>query len=357
LAVTGNTANKYRAYAEVWGVGANGEVAICWIGGVTSTVALGSGYVLPLGLDLQWVAKAGAKAPFTLKNVLVQDIGTFMPVSQAAQIVVSTTGLAKLHNMVAMLAKLPNVQTEITEQMRSGVRPAHLVNVNVTGSVPLIALHGYCSGRNPFQANSEDFTNALYFVDGKANRLHDAYAMLVNAFAEANGASAWAGVGHSQGGSVLLHLHEYYWTGLSVPTSGRRIQSIGSPYLGCTGAGSAANLIKIFGAGCGSNYDLAVDGATLWSRALTPAAKADVYFYTTTYKQGTFFGDWCNLAVNLVLEWPNDGTAELEYSILPGANNMGNTQEQCHTIDMGYPPQYDDSGRNAIINNNRASMA
>jgi hypothetical protein len=44
----------------------------------------------------------------------------------------------------------------------------------------------------------------------------------------------------------------------------RLIQSVGSPYLGCSGAGSAANLIKVFGVACGANSDLTPDGATLW---------------------------------------------------------------------------------------------
>jgi len=151
----------------------------------------------------------------------------------------------------------------------------------------------------------------------------------------------------------MLHLHNYYWTGLSVPTQGRKIQSIGAPYAGCTGAGSVANLIKIFGIGCGLNYDLSVDGSRLWLAGISAAALDDVYLYTTTYKRNQFFGDWCNLAVNLVLEWPNDGTAELAYSTPPGANNLGNTESECHTLNMKYPAQYENRARNAIINANR----
>jgi len=246
---------------------------------------------------------------------------------------------------------------EITEEMRWGVMPARfaaarakLVQVNDT-SVPLVMSHGYCAGRNPWQANSEDFTNAQYFANFKANVGHDAFALMVADFSDS--LNAFSGVGHSQGGIVFLHLHNYYWTGLSVTTQGRRIQSMGSPWAGCTGAGSAANLIKIFGMGCGANSDLAVDGSRLWLAGISAAARVDVYYYTTTYKLGNLFGDWCNLAVNLILEWPNDGTAELDYCQLSGGNNLGNTQKECHTIDMGYPPGYDNAARNAIINTNR----
>jgi hypothetical protein len=33
---------------------------------------------------------------------------------------------------------------------------------------------------------------------------------------------------------------------------------------GCSGAGSGANLIKLFGVACGANADLTPDGAALW---------------------------------------------------------------------------------------------
>jgi hypothetical protein len=77
-----------------------------------------------------------------------------------------------------------------------------------------------------------------------------------------------------------------------------------------------------------------------------------VNYYSTTYVQGKLFGDYCNLATNLVLSWPNDGVSkigrgegrekdmrekrvddltaekvtELEYAQLPGGQNQGNTE-------------------------------
>lgn len=356
LAVSEATSNRYRAYAEVWGVNAKNEpTAVAWIGGVTSTVVDGSSNVLPLELDLQWAARAGAKAPFTLKNVWVQDINTFMPVSTSAEIPVTTSGnLLGLKKVLSRLAQNPNVATEITEDMRWGVRPARLVRraSNATGTeTPLVMLHGYCAGRNPFEAQTGQFTNAKYFADFSSNRPHDEFALSVSEFAA--DLESWSGVGHSQGGVVLLHLHNFYWTGLSVPTEGRRIQTLGSPFLGCSAAGSAANLGKAFGVGCGTNFDLSKDGSAQWAVGISAAALDDVYFYTTTYKTGQLFGDYCNIAINLVIGWPNDGTAEFEYTQLPGANNMGNTESQCHTTGMKYKAQYEDQARNQIINEAR----
>jgi len=75
-----------------------------------------------------------------------------------------------------------------------------------------------------------------------------------------------------------------------------------------------------------------------------------VNFYTTTYVQGKFLGDYCNLATNLVLKWPNDGVAEFELSQLPGGQNMGNTEGWCHSVGMKYDPQCENRDRNKQMN-------
>jgi len=33
---------------------------------------------------------------------------------------------------------------------------------------------------------------------------------------------------------------------------------------------------------------------------------------------------------------------------------MGNTEKWCHSVDMGYSPQFDDRDRNAILNRDAA---
>ena len=69
---------------------------------------------------------------------------------------------------------------------------------------------------------------------------------------------------------------------------------------------------KIFGVGCGQNHDLTVDGSTLWLAGISNYYRQNVFYYTTTYLRDQFFGDYCNLAINLILNWPNDGTTELD---------------------------------------------
>jgi len=215
-------------------------------------------------------------------------------------------------------------------------------------------VHGYCANVNPWTSEKADFTDATYFLEPLKSMTTQAFTDLVVKYAEKTGMTRFGGVGHSQGGSVLAHMKNYYHTGLDASSSGKRIQTVGTPWMGCSGAGSAANLIEMFGYGCGENFDLTTDGSKLWLAGITPATKKEISFYTTTYKQGTFFGDYCSLATNMVLKWPNDGTSELSLAVLSGATNMGNKEKWCHTTDMAYPAQYADHTRNKQMNTNAA---
>lgn len=79
------------------------------------------------------------------------------------------------------------------------------------------------------------------------------------------------------------------------------------------------------------------------------AAAKNAYYYATIALKKTGWFDSCNFATNMVLDTPNDGTTELVRTQLPGANNMGVTEKQCHTEDMNYPAQTADAARNALL--------
>lgn len=234
--------------------------------------------------------------------------------------------------------------------MREGVRPASLKSNITAGDGSVVLIHGYCASINPWAGHKNDWDNAYYFLRATVSMTHDDFAQRVVQFAEDNQLDSYSLVGHSQGGAVAAHILNYYWSGLDNVANGRKLQSLGSPYEGNSLAGSIAGLGSLFGIGCGSNFDLSLDGAKLWTRGLTSSTRSNIYYYTTTYKQGNFFGDYCNMAANMVLEWPNDGVCELEFADLPGANNMGNTQKQCHSQGMNYMVQYDDQARNQDMN-------
>ena len=91
------------------------------------------------------------------------------------------------------------------------------------------------------------------------------------------------------------------------------------------------------------------DGAELWYESIRDEVEAEVFYYLTTYKQGTWFGDWCSLVTNLVLKWPNDGATSVARGKLPLGSFQGVTQKQCHTADMKYLGQYLDKARNAAM--------
>jgi hypothetical protein len=332
-------AGHYRAFAEVWGVDAGGkEVAVAWIGGI-SQVQDGQ---LALGLDPRWLQRAGAGAPFTLRRLRIEDPDHFIPLATADTLALSLPAVPAPQR-VGPLA--------IDETMRMGPRPqtAQRLMPSATGA-RLILVHGYCSsGVWPQQ----QFSNASSFIDANQNRSHDAFARLLASYG-----SQWNSFGtvaHSQGGAAALHLYTYYWSGLDNATGARLLQSVGTPYQGTNLAGILATLGNWFGVGCGTNSDMTYDGAAAWLAGIPASARAKVNYYTTSFASTNWYtNDYCNIATDLVLNDPEDGTVEQLHAQLPGAVNRGHTVGQCHTTGMRDPAQYLDAARNATMNANAA---
>lgn len=185
-------------------------------------------------------------APLTLKNVAVSDSLVHVPLSKDDEIPV------QCHESHLPVVTAP-VAMEITREMREGKRR---LNITASAGAPsLLLVHGYCASVNPWE-ESKHFTDSTFFLEPSASLTNDEFAQLVLEYANSLQMSSFSGIGHSQGGIVLTHILNYYESGLDEASGGRKIQSVGTPYQGCTGAGSAANLIKVFGYGCGENFDL-----------------------------------------------------------------------------------------------------
>jgi len=208
-------------------------------------------------------------------------------------------------------------------------------------------VHGYCSSD---VWPSKDFPGSVKFTDYKTSRSQDEFAKQILAFGNQLALPAYSIVGHSQGGLAALHLKTYYWSGLDTASGGKLIQSVGAPYLGCSLAGSLADIGDLFGVGCASNPDLAVDGASLWASRIPNDFRATVSYYLTQYDDAFWISSACVTGSSLVMYTPNDGTCEKRFGDLPGAVNMGYLKGQCHTSDMKYPPQTQDVNRNKIMN-------
>jgi len=347
----GSLDRLFRAYAQVWGEKDGKEVPICWLSAMVEVEDSHNTKIVTLEMDPKWLTKSGAKGPFTLRGVYLQDAYVYVPATQMAAIPVKSTPQV---NLLAESLHF-NPELEITREMKVGIAPPSMFLRNASSTAPnLLLSHGYCSEGNPWKNSGHAWNRPAFFEDQKANLPNERFADKLLQYAKELNMDAFSIIGHSQGGVVALHLLNYYWSPLDRAKGGRLIQSVGTPWLGNTGAGSAANLVKIFGYGCGANQDLTTDGAALWLSGIDNINRKEVYYYTTTYKQGSLFGDYCNLAVNLVLQWPNDGTSELEYSKLPGGNNEGNKEKWCHTTEMGYPAHYFDADRNKILNEKAA---
>ena len=326
--------DRYRVFAEVWGRGFDGEMhPVSWIGGM-SYADEGR---LELGLDTRWIARSAAAWGFELRNVRIEDPDHFIT-------------LVELDRMPLAVPSLPSFPVgprkslQMDEEMLMGPRPARVAGMKAGR---LLLVHGYCSG-DAWGPVAGQFTGESIFQDFDKNRSHDTFAQMIGSFG-----SAWSSFGvvaHSQGGAATLHLYTYYWSGLDYASGSRLIQSVGTPYQGTALAGNAAVLGQIFGAGCGSNYDLTYSGASAWLSGIPTWARGKVNYYTTAFKDNWWSYDYCHLATDLLLNDPDDGTTEKAKGQLSYAVNRGHKSGWCHTTGMAEPPQVRDSSRNSTMN-------
>lgn len=345
VAARGNAPSHYRVFGQVWGTDVKGkDIPVAWIGGML-TPQQGQ---LPLSLDERWIARAGARAPFTLRSLRIEDPDHYIPLVQAATLPLQVPALRR--------ASISRASTAIDESMRMGPRPTALASAMAMAQQPqaagsqLVLVHGYCSNGVWPQAQ---FTNASTFLDAKQNRSNDQFAQRIAQFASQW--SSFSTVAHSQGGMAALHLYTYYWSGLDNATGGRVMQSVGTPYQGTNLSGVLAAVGSWFGVGCGTNSDMTYDGAKAWLAGIPADARAKVNYYTTSFaKTNWYTNDYCNAASDLVLNDPEDGTVEQVNAQLPGGVNRGHTTGQCHTTGMRDPAQYLDANRNAVMNANAA---
>jgi pimeloyl-ACP methyl ester carboxylesterase len=260
--------------------------------------------------------------------------------------------------------RLGETNEERNFRMTRGVRPeqeAALGNLRKLGSGSGILLsHGYCSGSNPWNSDLvSKATNAgiayARLEDYDQNRDHEAFALLLHSLGQNNFASCGI-IAHSQGGAAALHLYTRYWSCVDYGTTGSRlIQSVGTPYQGTALAGSVALIGSIFGAGCGTNYEMTYSGARAWLSNIPDWARKEVHYWTTSFTDKWWRYDYCHIATDLLLSDPDDGCTEKSKGQLPGGINHGHKTGECHTSDMRDMSQVNDSGRNSemVVNARR----
>eukprot|EP00052_Salpingoeca_macrocollata_P018634 m.153286 g.153286 ORF g.153286 m.153286 type:complete len:695 (-) comp20754_c1_seq1:37-2121(-) len=347
---------QYRTYAQVWGRGVNGTtVPVAWVSAFGNVVTVVGHNALRLSLNTSWIARADATEPFVLRDVYVQDTTSFVPLDSAVQIPLQLSAGHSwaLRKRLQSLRRSKGVNN-ISKEMRQGRPPAHLRlrNTTTSSNPKLVLLHGYCADKNPWQLTAEVWTDALYFLRANQGMAHDEFAQHVLEFTAAQQLTSYGLIGHSQGGIVSLHILNYYHSELDLATGPRKIQSVGSPYMGNSAAGFGLKLADLFNLGCGANTDLTLDGAALWLSGITEESAAQTNIYTSQYDKGGLFGEgWCNMLANSLMHLPNDGATELDYAVLPGGVHRGNTVGQCHIQDMNWPAVFLDVSRNTEMNN------
>jgi len=331
---------SYRVFAEVWGhdIQSKQLSSVSWI---STIVDLKDGQV-KLELDDRWLLNKGVQAPYELRNLKIEE----------------TEHYITLLDVKRLPLMLPHVSVQskasykggLSESMLKGDKPASLQVDNKAGG-KLMLVHGYCSG-DAWGPVESQFSDSVKFTDFNKNRSHDAFARLIDTYGD--NFPSFGVVAHSQGGAASLHLYTYYWSGLDNAGSGRLIQSVGTPYQGTPLAGNLAALGDIFGVGCGYNSNLTTSGASSWLSGIPTWARNKVNYYTTSFSTKWWRYDYCNIASDLILSDPEDGTTEKSRGQLSGAVNQGHKTGQCHTEGMRDMAQTRDSGRNATMSSNAA---
>lgn len=335
---------QYRVYAEVWGRHfiTGKEVAIAWISGMSDVVQDSpSTGTLSLRLDLIWLLKAEAFPPYSLRQVRVEETGSFISVSSMdyIPIVLSNNLSDQLKHIVVTNGSELNMHLS-----QSNLCTSNNSNATKSGG-KLILVHGYCSQERTFPES--DFTDVAFFEDFKQSRTTDTFARLILEFGEQYESFGLAA--HSHGGVASLHLYTYYESGLDKAEGERLIQTIGTPYHGSPLAELLASIGKLIGIGCGPNPDLSYDSMERWLAAIPAEKQQALHYYTTQYKTGGLI-NYCLLPSNLILSWPNDGLVEKSKTDLPFGQPAGHSEGECHTSGMHWPPQTKNAQRNEEIN-------
>lgn len=337
------TDTVFRVFAEVWGTKSNGKkdelVSVSWL---SSMAEIKQGQI-NLQLDDRWLLAEGVSAPYALKNIRIEDSNHYINMMSVEDLPLQLPAISAQSKAT--------YDGGLHESMLKGDKPELLKAKEKAAGGKLMLVHGYCSGDawGPVQSQ---FSNSVKFTDFNQNRSHDAFARLIDSYGD--NFPSFGVVAHSQGGAASLHLYTYYWSGLDNAGSGRLIQSVGTPYQGTPLAGNLAALGDIFGVGCGYNSNLTTSGASSWLSGIPTWARNKVNYYTTSFTDKWWRYDYCNIASDLVLSDPEDGTTEKSRGQLSGGVNRGHKTGQCHTEGMRDMAQTRDSSRNSSMSANAA---
>jgi hypothetical protein len=340
---TRSSRERVLAGAEVWARGPDGLRPRCWIGGMTPL----DDDVMRLVLDTRWLHGCDGTT-VELRSVRMADVDTFVPLNRLDSahlpFIDLPTAAPMANDRAAMQMGALHGGRTIRADVAAPSRPAQ--RTAQYGGHNLMLAHGYCEDGDAWELNdfNGDFTE---YLNLEQNFTHDEFALDIWSFGSQY--KSYSVIGHSQGGNAGLHLYSFYWSGIDWSTGARKVQALGTPFLGTPLAGSIADLGEVFGIQCGSNYDMTYDGAAQWASYIPGWARASTWVWSTTFEDGWFY-DYCNLFSDVLLWDPEDGVVEVSGAHLDGTNDMGTKEGWCHIEDMSDPAQTYDPTRNAEMN-------
>lgn len=339
--------DRVLAGAEVWATSHDGHRPRCWIGGMTPIDETS----LQLVLDTRWLHGCDGDT-VELRSVRIADVNTFVPLDRLtsvalASIDIPTTAPTAADRSAMQMGAMRNGRT-IRVDLSNATPPAR--RSAQYGGHNLMLVHGYCEDGDAWELNdfNGDFTE---YLNLEQNFTHDQFALDIWSFGSQY--KSYSIVGHSQGGNAGLHLYSFYWSGIDWSTGDRKVQAVGTPFLGTPLAGSIADLGEVFGIQCGANYDMTYDGAAQWTSFIPGWSRSETWVWSTTFEDGWFY-DYCNLFSDFLLSDPEDGVVEVSQAHLDGTNDMGTKEGWCHIENMADPAQTYDPTRNAEMNSEGA---
>ena len=200
----------YRVYGQVWGkhfiVGS--DVAVAWVSGMSDVLHDDTlGNVVSLRLDVEWLLKTWAFPPYSLRQVRIEEVDSFITVASTEDVKIEMS--ESLSNEVKDIVSTNGSKLEMCTFQSNYPLSNNSKRFDENGG-KLILVHGYCAQERTFPES--DFTDVAYFEDFKQSRTTDEFARLIQEFGDQFESFGLAS--HSHGGAASLHLYTYYESGL-----------------------------------------------------------------------------------------------------------------------------------------------
>ena len=200
----------YRVYGQVWGKHLifGSDVPVAWVSGMSDVSYDDTlGNIVSLRLDVEWLLKAWAFPPYSLWQVRIEEVDSFITVSSAENMKIEVS--ESLSDEVKHVVSTNGSQLEMCTLQSNYPLPNSSKRFDENGG-KLILVHGYCAQKGSFPES--DFTDFAYFEDYQQSRSTDEFARLIQEFGDQFDSFGLAA--HSQGGIASLHLYTYYESGL-----------------------------------------------------------------------------------------------------------------------------------------------